>query len=436
MKTQKESIWLPEKSISLLEASNYLLNGQIIGIPTETVYGLAADAENYFALKKIFHLKKRPETHPVIVHIPHFSDVNYWVIEINVFASALIEAFWPGPLTLLFRKKPHVLSLLTGNSEIIGLRCPSHPVIQSLLKNFALRKGKENVGLAAPSANYFGGISPTKASHVFEEFHGVIPVLDGGDCDIGIESTIVDVSSEYLRILRPGHVSEKEIMLALDKKGLKSHYHKNNFNEKNIIFDLKQKHSLLVQHKKNFLLHDKVTSQNISHDFTKDCVSGCLLSHYAPKTPLYLFNLKQRYILDYFKKLFSFDDPVMAVIKMKQDMTHNQASSMTMIQEFMQRYLIHGTLKYIALVVTDETYQTIRPLFIKLKESKGYWGKLIIHYISLPNQPQTLAFHLYDLLRQVDQESFDHIWFEKPPDHLEYLAVNDRLCKAAKSIIG
>lgn len=179
--------------------------GEVIGLPTETVYGLAADARNPQAVARIFSLKGRPSDHPLIVHLAGAAKLSEWASAVPESAKQLAAAFWPGPLTLILNKRDDVPDAVTGGQDTVGLRCPAHPLALELLRSFG-------GGLAAPSANRFGHISPTSAAHVREEFGGAVPiVLDGGDCEVGIESTIVDLSSDAPRILRPGRISREQI---------------------------------------------------------------------------------------------------------------------------------------------------------------------------------------------------------------------------------
>ncbi|MGL5003537.1 MAG: L-threonylcarbamoyladenylate synthase, partial [Casimicrobium sp.] len=173
--------------------------------PTETVYGLAADATNAEAVAKVFALKGRPTNHPLIVHLASASDARTWASEWNDAAEKLAKAFWPGPMTLIVKRASHVLDAVTGGQDTVGLRVPSHPVAQRLLLQFG-------GGLAAPSANKFGHVSPTAARHVADEFASDdLLILDGGDCEVGVESTIIDVSRRQPRVLRPGRVRAHEI---------------------------------------------------------------------------------------------------------------------------------------------------------------------------------------------------------------------------------
>ncbi len=191
------------------KAAEILRAGGLVAFPTETVYGLGADASNPAALRKIFAAKGRPADHPLIVHIADMSELKHWAAEVPRAAWLLAEKFWPGPLTMVLKRSSHVNDLISGGQNTIGLRVPGHPVAQQLLKAFG-------AGIAAPSANKFGRLSPTTAQHVREELGNAVEiVLDGGTCDVGIESTIVDLSREPPAILRPGRVSAQQIADAL-----------------------------------------------------------------------------------------------------------------------------------------------------------------------------------------------------------------------------
>lgn len=203
-------------------AARLLEAGKLVAIPTETVYGLAADAGNPDAVAAIFTAKGRPSNHPVIVHVARDADLSRWASAVPDEARRLIDAFWPGPLTLILPRAPNVPAAVTGGQDSVGLRCPSHPTAQALLKEFRQGQG----GLAAPSANRFGRVSPTMAQHVIDEFGapGVGPlaaVLDGGQSDVGIESTIVDLTRLATRgpvLLRPGRISAVQIEHVLGRR--------------------------------------------------------------------------------------------------------------------------------------------------------------------------------------------------------------------------
>lgn len=191
--------------VTLDQAIANLKKGEVVAIPTETVYGLAADATNDEALKKIFFIKQRPADHPLIVHIGDIDQVENWVSVFPDTAVRLAKAFWPGPLTLVLPAKDHVSRVVRGGEPTIALRVPDHPVALELLR-------KSGLSLAAPSANLFTQLSPTTAQHVEEGLGDAIPVLDGGACHVGIESTIVSVTvNGQWQLLRPGMVSEEQI---------------------------------------------------------------------------------------------------------------------------------------------------------------------------------------------------------------------------------
>ena len=181
-----------------------------MGLPTETVYGLAADASSAEAVAKIFTAKGRPSNHPLIVHVANAAGVDHFAVDVPTFARQLMQAFWPGPLTLILPRRPGVGAETAGGQDSIGVRCPSHPVAQALLQALAAQPVPV-WGLAAPSANQFGRVSPTTAQHVLAEFGGDVPVLDGGPCTVGIESTIVDCSRGAPVLLRPGAITRVQV---------------------------------------------------------------------------------------------------------------------------------------------------------------------------------------------------------------------------------
>ncbi len=203
-------------------AAQVLEHGGLVAFPTETVYGLGADAESPAAVASIYAAKGRPSNHPVIVHLAPAADLEYWVEAMPAAARALIDAFWPGPLSLILKRAAHIPDAVSGGQDSVGLRCPSHPVAQALLRAFKDGRGGE-AGIAAPSANKFGRVSPTTAQHVRDEFgapqaaigHGVLNcILDGGASEVGIESTILDLSrlaSHGPVLLRPGHIGARQL---------------------------------------------------------------------------------------------------------------------------------------------------------------------------------------------------------------------------------
>ena len=188
-----------EKAVAILRA------GGLVAFPTETVYGLGADASNPDAIRKIFAAKGRPHDHPLIVHLADADQLADWASEIPPAVTKLARKFWPGPLTLILKRSLRVSELVTGGQDTIALRVPSHPVAQALLRRFG-------GGVAAPSANRFGRVSATTAEHVRREFGGTVDcVLDGGAADVGIESTIVDLSGAQPTLPRPGWITAQQL---------------------------------------------------------------------------------------------------------------------------------------------------------------------------------------------------------------------------------
>lgn len=221
---------IPKSEIDILKLVELLQQGQLLAIPTETVYGLAANAFDEEAIKKIYRLKNRPENHPLIIHIapPKIEDdpsvfwereLSKWSSDVPPQAIVLAKAFWPGPLTLILKKSRHVSYFVTGGQTTVGIRVPRHELTIQILQAFGS-------GLAAPSANRFGRISPTSAQHVVEEFSNLmgnesLTILDGGQCEVGIESTILDLSRiDQLGpvILRPGMITADDILAVLGRE--------------------------------------------------------------------------------------------------------------------------------------------------------------------------------------------------------------------------
>ncbi len=212
-------------------ARGLLQKDDVVAIPTETVYGLAGNALSVDAVARIFEVKNRPSFDPLIVHVHEFKELSKYVMNVPVQAERLAKQFWPGPLTMLLRKRSNIPDLVTSGLDTVGIRCPNHPLTQNLLKTL-------DFPLAAPSANPFGFVSPTKASHVIEQLGSKIKyVLDGGPCTIGIESTIVGFENNKTIVYRLGGISIEELQtvvgdveittspLAIKSPGqLKSHY--------------------------------------------------------------------------------------------------------------------------------------------------------------------------------------------------------------------
>lgn len=226
----------------LERAAALLKGGGLVAFPTETVYGLGADARNEAAVRRAFALKGRPSAHPVIVHLASAEQLVEWAANIPDAAYALAARFWPGPLTLILKRQQNVPDAVTGGQATVGLRVPEHPVALALLERFG-------GGVAAPSANRFGRVSPTTAAHVREEFGGRLEVLDGGPCSVGLESTILDLSGDVPRVLRPGAVSAADL---------------------------------------ETVLHQPVGVGTVMGTKASPRVSGSLKSHYAPETETWL----------------------------------------------------------------------------------------------------------------------------------------------------
>lgn len=190
-------------------AAAILRRGGLVAFPTETVYGLGADAENEAAVRRIFAAKGRPADHPVIVHLAEAQDMHEWSYQIPKCALRLAECYWPGPLTMILKRSPKALDVVTGGQDTVGVRVPNHPVALKLLKEFGR-------GIAAPSANRFGRLSPTLASHVRQELgDSVEMILDGGPSQVGLESTIVDLTGEQAVLLRPGAISVDQLQAVI-----------------------------------------------------------------------------------------------------------------------------------------------------------------------------------------------------------------------------
>ena len=237
----------------IARAAALLDAGELVAFPTETVYGLGGDAESPEAVARIYAAKGRPANHPVIVHLAPQGDPNYWVEQLPSDAQRLIDAFWPGPLTLILKRAAHIPAAVSGGQDSVGLRCPSHPVAQALLTAFsALRNG--HGGVAAPSANRFGHVSPTTAQHVRDEFGDAVYVLEGDGVEVGIESTIVDLSRLDQDVgpvlLRPGAITPE-------------------------------------------MMAEVLGVAPSTPDATAPRASGTLKAHYAPRTPLLLADAQQ-----------------------------------------------------------------------------------------------------------------------------------------------
>ena len=205
------------------KAAKALTDGHLVAFPTETVYGLGADAANKKAVSRIYSVKGRPADHPLIVHISSINHLEKWAIDIQEYAIKLARDFWPGPMTLILKRSDLAKDFITGGQSNVGLRVPSQPIALALLAEFEKNGG---LGIAAPSANRFGAVSPTTASDVIEELQTYLNkedlILDGGQCSIGLESTIIDCTGPAPIILRPGAITKEMVNTSVNLDGIKS----------------------------------------------------------------------------------------------------------------------------------------------------------------------------------------------------------------------
>ncbi|MER2514327.1 MAG: L-threonylcarbamoyladenylate synthase [Nitrosomonas ureae] len=239
----------PAQLDQIIAAAQILRTGGTVAFPTETVYGLGADVTNPVAIDKIYTIKQRPTHHPLIVHIGNISHLHYWAQAIPDSAWKLVNHFWPGPLTLILPRSDRIPDSVTGGQDTVGIRFPAHPVALALLRALGPDKA-----LAAPSANRFGRISPTLAAHVHQELGNAVDmILDGGACDVGLESTIVSFHDEIPQILRPGSITLSALEATLNSSVILAHH---------------------------------INNRSIR-------TSGSLPAHYAPTTPLRVYSNAQ-----------------------------------------------------------------------------------------------------------------------------------------------
>ena len=324
----------PELPTQLEEAAAILRRGGVVALPTETVYGLAADASSPAAVRRIFEIKGRPADHPVIVHVADKLHLDHWAREVPETARLLAEHFWPGPLTLILPRNKHVSDAITGGQDTVGLRVPNHPIALALLRAMG-----PTGGLAAPSANRYGRISPTTAAHVREELgDSVDMILDGGACQVGLESTIVSCLGNNVNVLRPGGVP----LGALEK---------------------------ILRQTVNVM---DGTGSNIR-------VSGNKLSHYAPVTPLEILPGAELW-----------------------------ARACTLESQGLHVATLEWSVPN---AVHSAHSRVVRS--------------------AMPDDPLAYGRLLYATLRQLDNERFDRLLAEAPPQTTEWLAVADRLKRAS-----
>lgn len=309
-------------------AAELLRSGGVVAFPTETVYGLGADALNPQAVARVFAIKRRPPDHPLIVHLPDVSYLRDWACDIPPAAYRLAEKFWPGPLTLILKRATMAPDSVTGGQDSVGLRVPGHPVALALLEKFG-------GAVAAPSANRFGHVSPTRAEHVREELGSEVDmILDGGPCRVGLESTIVSLLEARPLILRPGIISRSMLAEALGEEIETG-------------------------------AAEKITLR----------APGMLASHYAPRTPLHKIPAAE------------LDERASALVAQGQ-----------------------------------------RVGVLTRREGAHKPG---IYYFLLPDDPKGYAHELYDTLHKADAGHLDMLLIEEPPHDEAWLAVRDRVTRAA-----
>ena len=310
--------------VNLNQAIAKLKAGEVVAIPTETVYGLAADATNEQALRQIYAVKQRPADNPLIVHIGDVAQVPDWAAEFSPLAQTLAKAFWPGPFTLVLPAKDSVSAVLRANEPTVALRVPGHSLTLQLLKDSGL-------ALAAPSANKYTQLSPTTAAHVLAGLGEQVAVLDGGACQVGIESTIVSVAGNNWQLLRHGMITEAQIRAVAGKPAI-------------------------------------VGASNVPK------APGQHLLHYSPKTPLKLFD---------------------------------GLPSLTAYQQ-------NSTQICAALIIDDYPPPN-----------------LDFSCIYLPKKNAEVAEHLYEALHRLDALNVEQLLVLMPPNSPEWLAILDRLNRAA-----
>ena len=315
-------------------AAELLRAGEIVAFPTETVYGLGADAANPLALRRVFEAKGRPVDHPLIIHIADASQMAGWGRDIPERAWQLADAFWPGPLTMILQRGKRVLNEVTGGQETVGLRVPDHPAATALLREFG-------GGIAAPSANRFGRVSPTRAQHVRDELGAHVGmILDGGACRVGLESTIVSLVKGNVVLLRPGSIQVAAI--------------------------------------EEVLRQSVMLTQPVGQTVR---IPGALAAHYAPATPLEL----------------------------------HSAETLCM-----RGFRLAAEGRNVAVLGLSEAD----------KCGSGYCT-----YVPMPGRPDEYARVLYSTLHRLDSAGFDHLLLETPPNTMSWLAVRDRLRRAAKGAL-
>lgn len=354
----------------IIEAAHRLAQGRLVAFPTETVYGLGADAENPQAVALIYAAKKRPANHPIIVHLAPDTDPGYWAASVPPQARQLMAAFWPGPLTLILPRAARIPDAVSGGQASIGLRCPSHPIAQTLLHVFASLKPHGCGGVAAPSANQFGQVSPTHPDHVRHEFPELdaqaLMILEGGESQVGIESTILDLSrldqGVGPTLLRPGHINILQLA--------------------EVLGDLPAQ-----------------------PDVAAPRVSGSLKAHYAPHTPVALV-----------------DSADLAAWLRSPDPAAAFASGVARVETI-------AAAGPSGLVVPSGLWQP-RTAVVILEAPPGPAPRGV-DWVVVPADPVVYARRLYALLRELDAAGYDRILLQRPPQDPAWQGVNDRIGRAA-----
>jgi L-threonylcarbamoyladenylate synthase len=354
----------------IIQAAKLLEAGELVGLPTETVYGLAADAANAQAVAKIYAAKGRPANHPVIVHLHRNADPLRWAAAMPEAARQLITAFWPGPLTLVLPRREGVAEACAGGQNTIALRCPDHPVAQAVLALFQGGQG----GLAAPSANRFGRISPTTAAHVRAELGDAVAlVLDGGPSAVGIESTIVDCSRLQTmgglpRILRPGGLAASKLAAVLGCTALELQ------GAAEAKVGLRRTEPQPFAAFQVFMQPEMMAAVQAEVEQQAPRVPGSLASHYAPLTPLRLLS----------------------------------AAALN------AAWPAAGSIGVLA------------PRPAPSANAQARW-------LAMPDDAEGYARALYAALRELDAAGLDGIWAQALPDEAAWDAVRDRLSRASTS---
>jgi len=347
-------------------AAQALHRGELVAFATETVYGLGADADNDLAVEQIFKLKGRPSNHPLIVHIAHWDCVEHYAQHIPAFAKTLMHAFWPGALTLILQKRPGVAHAATAQEASIGLRWPSHPVALALL-NEARVLGVQ--GVAAPSANRFGRVSPTRAAHVRDEFGPHLRVLGTQDCDIGIESTIIDCTRGVPILLRPGLIDQTALEKTLQERVLRQD-------------ELDEAQNPVAN-----ALHESAPK-----------ASGTLASHYAPTARVRLLTAAH------------------IAVELEAINAHLEATG-----------LAGGAL------TQPRNSHITTAVWARSAVVQAHPSPSGVMFRPMPTDPRDCAHTLFATLRDFDALGVDEIWIETPPPGPTWAGVFDRLSRASHS---